>query len=345
MGALYVTDCESRLTLASQHIEVVRDSKTKEGSGLRRKIPLSEIDRVVLAGRTRVSMRLASAFLRQGIPVHLLTAGGRTVGAFAPARDGDVRRRISQYRAVASDWALQVARRLVHAKISNAAHQLRRSHASRDDSLLSSAIARLRKSAGEALIATDPATLRGMEGSATAIYFGVLGRLFPSRMPFSRRTRRPPRDPVNALLSWTYTLLAGEVRGALVAHGLDPCLGVLHAPAHGRPALALDLLEPFRPVPGDRLVRSIVRLRVLGPRHFERGAQDGAVRMTREGMRKFFEQYERALTRPFEYPVGSGRHTTFRALFRQAASDFAARLADGGSYHPFVQGGHASCPG
>jgi len=132
---------------------------------------------------------------------------------------------------------------------------------------LTEAIAQLESSRERAARQTAIESLLGVEGDAARIYFGMFGTMLRSDLTFAGRSRRPPRDPVNALLSFGYTLLTTELTGALAAQGLDPFVGVLHDLDYGRPSLALDLLEEFRQPIIDRLVLSVVNRGVLKADH------------------------------------------------------------------------------
>jgi CRISPR-associated protein Cas1 len=132
-------------------------------------------------------------------------------------------------------------------------------------------------------------TLRGIEGGASHIYFKAFTCLFPASLNFNGRERRPPPDPVNALLSLGYTLLHGDIQKAVEIVGLDPWLGIYHEPAHGRPSLVCDLVEPYRPRI-DAIVWTLIRNRILRDDHF---SQDGdACLLNKNGRSIFYPVYE-----------------------------------------------------
>ncbi len=175
----------------------------------------------------------------------------------------------------------------------------------------------------------------GAEGAAARAYFGGLARCVPEAYGFSGRVRRPPTDPVNALLSFGYVLLTEEVTGAAWAAGLDADLGVLHATRAGRPALALDLVEEVR-VLIDALTVSVLRRRALRPEHFHDDLATGGTRMTDDGRRAFVHEYELKLLTLFTHP-GTGERVSYRRALSLQAELFAQHLRDPGTrYLPIL---------
>lgn len=178
-------------------------------------------------------------------------------------------------------------------------------------------------------------TLRGVEGYAAALYFKRLATFFPAAFPFTGRSRRPPRDAANALLSFAYTIVLSEVDAALRAAGFDPCLGFLHEISYGRPSLALDLLEPLRAPLCDLLVLRIFNHELLKPADFELNPEDGGTYLTRDGRKTFFIEYERSMTRRFS-ETKNAPHTDFRKVIRDQTENLM-RAMDGKTAGPFFQ--------
>lgn len=174
-------------------------------------------------------------------------------------------------------------------------------------------------------------SLMGSEGIATAAYFRAFGRMFRQEFSFTERTRRPPKDPVNALLSFGYTLLTNEILSLLVSHGFDPYIGFLHGIVYGRPSLALDLVEEFRHPIIDRFTLSLMNQRVLQPRHF-RTVENGGIYLTEEGMKIFFRHYEQLMRRPL---AGEKPTITLRSLFKRQVRQMGATIKNRTPYKPF----------
>jgi CRISPR-associated protein Cas1 len=229
----------------------------------------------------------------------------------------DLRRR--QY-AAAVDPArcLALARQFVQAKIANCRTLLRRNHPSPAETLLSDLKGDIRR-AGRA---DRLDALLGVEGTAAHRYFSAFAEMLhpgegeTATFDLESRNRRPPRDPVNALLSLGYAMLTREWTVTLFSVGFDPYLGFYHQPRYGRPALALDLMEEYRPLIADSLVLTVVNNGELRSEHFARAP--GAVSLTAAGRRKFIEAYERRMSQEITHPVFGYRISYRRVLEVQA---------------------------
>ncbi len=233
------------------------------------RVPLHMLEGILSFGRVGCSPALMAACAEAGIALSFLEPNGRFLARVEGARSGNVLLRRTQYRA-ADDVLRQmpIARGFVVAKAANQRTVLRRALRDHGEGLLpaaqdalTAASERIDHAARRALAAGDIDTLRGIEGEIAALYFGVFDYLIRADSPdlrFSGRSRRPPLDRVNALLSFFYAMLGHDCRAALEAHGLDPQVGFLHADRPGRPGLALDLMEELRPVLADRLALSLI---------------------------------------------------------------------------------------
>lgn len=318
MPSLVLTSDTLSVRLQSRRLEVLRHNHTKRDAvTTRTEVPLFDLDRVVIIGQPSVTIPVLTELMDLGIPCFFLTAHGRWRGALCPDRNLNAARRIRQYeQATEPAFGLLVARRLVYAKIRNSRRVLQRLAANREltdtpeHEAVCDELKQLTQCASEAETLGE---LRGFEGLAAARYFRRLGAFFPESAPFHERSRRPPRDAANALLSWTYTLLLGEVEGAIRCHGLDAAVGVLHEDTLNTPSLALDLIEPLRPAIADLLVLGILNHSILRPEHFEYHAEDGGTYLTEEARKPFFIAYEQAMTRRF-VPEKGGEHTDFRQV-------------------------------
>ena len=249
------------------------------------RFPALMIERLVVHHGVEVSRKALDMLGAMGIPVTFLDLEGRVRSRLIPPWKQDAAARLGQARALFDDGTrMLLARRWVDAKIANAAAMVRRHAGNHPDPLLNEVIRDLRSLRASVARASAIDQLMGFEGAAGRIYFGVFGRML--RAPwaeFHGRNRRPPRDPVNAVLSYAYGILSHEVQSYAEANGLDPCIGYLHAPEAGRASLALDFMEPFRPVLGDRLTLRLINLGSLRPEHFLPDAQKAGIRITHEG--------------------------------------------------------------
>jgi CRISPR-associated protein Cas1 len=243
-----------------------------------RSIPLHGLQRVVLRSDTALSSATLAGLVDAGIDV--LAFGGRRGERVAHAvgrAHNDARIRVAQAQSLlAPDFVSAFARRVVTSKVREQRRFVAHLGANRPDQrkrifdaerTLSHCLGRLNEPC------LDLEAVRGLEGSAAAAYFRALAAVMPPALGFTARVRRPPRDPVNVLLSLGYTLLISAAVRACHVAGLDPMIGFLHSIEHGRPALACDLIEPLRPRV-DRLAWELFRQRTLLPEHFrfDRGA-------------------------------------------------------------------------
>jgi len=178
---------------------------------------------------------------------------------------------------------------------------------------------------------TETSTILGVEGRATVLYFNALKQMFRQGLKFSGRNRRPPKDPVNALLSFGYVLVGNEIQSLLDAIGFDPYIGYLHGIDYGRPSLALDLLEEFRHPLIDRLVLLLANRRILNPEDFEQRSE-GGVFLRKRSQKTFFVHYEKAMTQPIGRQFGN---TCFRDAIRQQAHKLANAIQNRTQYVPF----------
>lgn len=246
--------------------------------------------------------------------------GGRNAsrtGVFAPSGTRDVERRIAQYRTYLDpELRTRMCRRLVAHKLLRQKRFLARALDRRPDKRLAlfKSLATidqlLDRLVLERLLTIE--SIRGIEGAAGSAYFSGYSAILPAALDFTGRNRRPPRDPVNALLSLGYTLLHGECQMAIESVGLDPWLGFYHEPSHGRASLACDLAEPYR-WRVDELAWDLTRKENLGAPHF--ATRDGACLLTKEG-------------RAIYYPAWENRVQQLRPVLRRVCLHTARALAE-----------------
>lgn len=172
------------------------------------------------------------------------------------------------------------------------------------------------------------ASLRGVEGAATSMYFSQMDKYLPRNMPFTLRSRRPPQNPVNALLSWTYAIVTAKICDAVHQADLDPALGFLHEPHLGRPALSLDLLEPLRAPLCDMLVMHLINHHILSQDDFSCLDNDEGVQLKKEAKRKFFEAYEKTMSRDFKASKND-MHTNFHNVIAKQTYQVCSFLEEG----------------
>jgi CRISPR-associated protein Cas1 len=265
----------------------------------RSKFPFIVLRSIVCFGDVWMSPSLAGACLARGITITYLSVYGRFVARAQGPISGNVLLRRKQYRVSdIPEQAVLIARTIVTAKILNSRTLLQRTlrdHGSKiDKDSIERVVAFLKNNAAKSLSENNMEVLRGIEGDSARLYFSVFDQAIVAQkdgFKFSGRNRRPPLDRVNALLSFVYTLLYHDMRGALEANGLDPAVGFLHRDRPGRMSLALDLMEEFRSFIADRLVLSMINLRQLGAKDFSI-SKSGAVQLEEKARKELVAEYQ-----------------------------------------------------
>jgi len=328
MSSLYVQQQGAVIRRAGKRLIVRRGEETLQAMRMR------DLERVALFGSVELSAPAAIALMEAGIETVFLSLGGRFRGRLAPAEGKNVFLRQAQFRAYDdANLRLRTARALLNGKICNSRRLLQRHHQKHPSASLEQAAAELEKRREQLQQPSSLDGLLGVEGAAAHAYFAAFGGMVRSEFAFTVRSRRPPRDAVNALLSFGYTLLATELTGAVAAEGLDPAVGLLHHLDYGRPSLALDLLEEFRQPVVDRLVLSLINRRVLRQEHFEDRGQ-GGVLLNDAGRRRFLEFYYRTLETPFS--ENGQQRMTYREIFQRQARGLRAVIENQASYTPYL---------
>ncbi|MBI5517981.1 MAG: CRISPR-associated endonuclease Cas1 [Deltaproteobacteria bacterium] len=299
-------------------------------------VRLREVSQVVVLGSVQLSPAVLQELCSRGIPVSLCSSHGWFYGTVGNLAEKNVHLRVAQF-ATAADRALRLpfARSFVEGKILNARTLLRRNGG--EDMLPT--LDALRGLAQKASRSADEESLLGVEGTAAALYFERFGALLAppedgdGAFGFDERNRRPPRDPVNAMLSFGYAMLTREVKVALASVGLDPLVGLFHRLRPGRASLALDLMEEFRPLVVDSVVLLAVNTGELRAGHFRRSA--GACSLTDDGRRTFIAAYERRMTTEVRHPIFRYAVSYRRVLEVQARLLGRALSGEVPAYPPF----------
>jgi CRISPR-associated protein Cas1 len=322
MSTLYVTQQDAVLRKTDERLKVTQNSTTLLD------VPMIKVSSVVLFGRVTVTAATVQALLEHQIALCYLSQHGRYVGRIEPALSKNSLLRAAQYRAAFNPaTTLTLARHMVRGKLSNMRVFLQRANRGLDDPALTQAVERLKMQ----LLAVDAADsteqLRGMEGAGSAVYFGVFGNLIKAEgLSFTKRVRRPPTDPVNALLSFGYALLANDLHSAINTVGFDPYQGYLHVGHYGRPSLALDLMEEFRPLIVDSVVLLCLNKRIIGPEDFT--VELGNVcRLSEAARKKFLVQYEERKNTEIQHPIFDYK-VTYQRCFELQARLLAKYLQD-----------------
>ena len=293
LNTLYVSSQGSYLHQEGETVVVEREKEKAL------QIPVHTIDGIVCFGNVLCSPFLIGFCAERNVAVSFLSANGRFMASVRGPVSGNVLLRRQQYRMADDENTTRgIAVNVVSGKLANCRVVLNRTvrdHASKVNAgELKDASEKIGRIIERIPRMSDTDEVRGLEGQAAAEYFKVFDHLIIDQKDdfvFAGRNRRPPLDEVNALLSFVYTLLAHDVRSALETVGLDPAVGFLHRDRPGRPGMALDIMEEFRPVIADRLVLSLINRRQLGKKGFTRTA-GGAVTMDDDTRKKVLVEYQ-----------------------------------------------------
>lgn len=303
LNTLYVTSPDSYLSLDGENI-VILDKDKEMG-----RIPLHNLEAVVSFGYRGVSPALMGGCAEKNISLCFLTPQGKFLARVTGSVKGNVVLRKKQYTiSLDHELSTKIARNCILGKVYNSRWVLERF--TRDHGLqidverVKSASVFLKQALVNIEKCVDMAQLRGYEGEAASIYFGVFDQLILQQKKefcFTGRNRRPPLDNVNAMLSFVYTLLTNTIASALETVGLDPYVGFMHTDRPGRVSLALDLVEELRPVLADRFVLALINKKMVTGRDFSK-REDGAVIMSENGKKVLLTEWQNRKKETITHP-------------------------------------------
>lgn len=291
LNTLFITTTDAYLHKDGQNIVMTVNEKETF------RIPAINIESIVTFSYMGVSPGLMKLCADNNISITFLSPNGRFISRIQPPTRGNVLLRKQQYALADNpDKTLHLARLAIAAKIQNYRSTLQRFLRDYGNNLpVANAASSLLHYKQHALRANDTDTLRGTEGMAANTYFGIFPHLIVQQandFSFTTRTRRPPRDPINAMLSFAYTLATNDITAALETVGLDPYVGYLHTLRPGRASLSLDMVEEFRASLGDRFVLSLINRRQITPKDFITQT-DSSVMLTDNGRRTFLTAWQK----------------------------------------------------
>ncbi len=325
---LVVQDSRSHVGIRGDQVVVSREGVVVA------KLPINQLRHLFVYGVPQISSQLIHALLERAVSVGYFSPAGRFLGTLGglPASGVDARR--GQYRMFDNpEIRLILAREALRAKIHNQRVMLMR-NGEADQTILRT-MADYRDMVADA---TDLDTARGIEGAAAAAYFAEFSSMLNenswAQFSFAGRNRRPPRDPVNAMLSLGYSILSKEVAGVCCAVGLDPFLGFLHQPRYGRPALALDLMEEFRPLIADSVVISLINRREIFASDFV--STTSGTFMNEKGRKIFWESWFRRMDTEVSHPEFGYKMSYRRMIEVQVRQLWRFCRGESRTYHGFT---------
>lgn len=362
MPTLYLTEDRALVRRDTEDCLLVQIPERHDANGVvltpasKKRLPLIKIEHVVVLGEVTLTASALHLLLEKNIEVHFLSHHGQFKGSLLPALSKNALLRLAQHQA--HHTLLQrgeLARRFVIGKLSNQRVMLQRANRRRTVPLLereidqiASIVQRLQKlsiieetapqlaNGDSGIEGTVLETILGLEGAGSAAYFRCFGEMLSDRTQwhYTGRVKRPPTDPVNALLSYGYSLLASQVRSLVQVVGFDPFVGYLHSSAYGRPALALDLMEEFRPLIVDSVVLKLLNNHMLT--HDDFHVELGAYRLKKEPRTLFLTAFEERLNEEITHPIFGYRAKYRRCIELQARLIAKYLTAEITEYPPLI---------
>lgn len=311
MSFLYVNEQGAVIGLEGGYYVV------RQKDGVERKIPKETLESITIFGNAHMTEACTKACLQQGVPVNYFSAGGVYFGKLTSTRHVKPQRLRQQiHLSEDGDFCLAFAKKIISAKIHNQMVVCRRY---RRDLNLQSELQKMYLAEQKVLQSTSMEELMGYEGLAARIYFSALSKVVEPAFSFQRRTRQPPKDAFNSMLSLGYTMLLYEIYGELENRGLSPYIGMMHADREGHPSLASDLMEEWRSFVVDSVVLSLVQGREVEISQFETDEETGGVYLTKEAMKIFIKKMEMKFRSVNQYlDLFPGRNSIRRGLYLQS---------------------------
>lgn len=331
MGTLYITQEDSFIGKTDERLTVKANQKNIID------VPFIKLEGVVAFGRATVSPMVINELLQRHIPLTFLTNNGKYLGCLAPELTKNIFIRKAQWNASGeSDQAIHLVQGFVRGKLKNYHNFLQRKQ--RDNELNLTVECQQLKSAIASVKTTyNIDSLRGLEGAGSAAYFSCFNKLITNPdFEFKKRVRRPPTDPVNSLLSLGYALLRHDVQSAINIVGFDPYLGYLHVERYGRPSLALDLMEEFRPIIVDQVVLNTINKGILTLADFTTEPISNAVSLTKDGLQKFLRLYQEKKLSKFKHPVLKRQYSYQESFEIQARFVAKYLMGETNNYPPLI---------
>ena len=336
LNTLYVLTPESYLFCRNENICI------RLGEHEKLCVPALTIDAIVCFGKMTVSTPLLQYCAEHGISVTFVTETGRFMGRFYGSVSGNVLLRKRQYESLNEDtFRKQLVRSVLLAKLRNCKLVLIRAARSAKNEeagqALTEGVAQLGQAVEKLLLCEDVDSMRGIEGAAATVYFSRLDNMLwgnPGGFRFESRSRRPPRNEVNAALSFTYMLLTSQIQSAMETVGLDPAAGYLHTLRPGRPSFALDLIEELRAPLCDRFVISLFNKGQLSASDFEKNEE--AVYLNERGRRTLLSAWQRRKQEEIIHPFLGEKVQIGMIPYAQAMLFARVLRGDLDAYPPFV---------
>ncbi len=337
LNTLYVTVPDAYLSKDGENVVVSIENEKKM------RIPIHNLDGIVCFGHVLCTPALLGLCASRNVSVTFLSMYGRFMARVQGPVSGNVLLRREQYRLADNpDFCTEISSGIIFAKIANSRNVLLRTARDypddRSSDILRGSAGQLRRIMQKIKVCADSEAVRGAEGQAANAYFGMFDNMIRAQKEdffFSKRSRRPPLDNVNSLLSFIYTLLVHDIVSALESVGLDPAVGFFHRDRPGKPSLALDIMEEFRPAFADRLVLTIINRSQLTSRNFKK-TESGAVLISDKGRKTILQTYQKRKQDKVMHPYLDEKVQIGLLPFAQAMLLARSIRGDIDAYPPFI---------
>lgn len=328
MAVLYIKEQGAIIQKQGERILV------KKGSETLLELPVLHVENMALIGNVQITTQALHMLMERGVDVSYFSYSGKYLGQTAADASKNIFLRFEQYRLYLDiEKRMEMAKLIVANKIENQMTVIRKHSWRGSDYEWKKDVHQMEKYMQELTDKRTSSEILGIEGICSNIYFRAFGYMLKCEFPFQGRNRRPPKDPVNVLLSLAYTFLTKEVCSALEAEAFEPYLGFLHGIRYGRKSLALDMMEEFRQPIVDRLVILLFNKHMIGKYDFDI-PEDGCILLNEDGFKKFCTEYERWM---------DGRNTasgekSFRRCIREQIAGLKKAVSEGERYQPYSWG-------
>lgn len=330
MSFIYVTEQGAVIGKKGHRVVVTKEKQTLAD------VPISQVHGVLVFGNVQITTQAMRLMLENDVEMALFSGSGRLLGQITSPFPKNITLRQAQYEhagdaAFVSDFASIIVR----AKIRNCLELVREFSHNHSETDLTAEKDQLESYSRTVEGRPDVSVLLGLEGTSARAYFSSYAKMIRTGFTFTGREKHPPPDPVNALLSLGYTMAYNEIASLLDGIGFDPFLGFFHQPRYGHAGLASDLCEEFRAPLTDRLTLYLINNRIIGPEDFATHAPSNAVYLGHEPRKRYFEEYEKFVSRPMPVSDEKESQMTFRRLFMRQAERLRHSLMTGDIYQPY----------
>lgn len=331
MSVIYLKEQGTYVQKVGERVIVTKNGQTLLD------IPVFQVENLAVIGNVQITTQALHLLMRNGVDVSYFTRSGEYLGASSAESARNIFLRFEQYKCFMDEGRrLEIAGTIVDGKICNQIEMIKRFRWAENDYDWQVDIDRMEQIRKTIPEKTDTHELMGIEGICSQIYFGAFGKMIKCSFRkdahiFRGRNRRPPRDPVNIILSLAYTFLTREICSIVEAESFEPYLGFLHGIRYGRKSLALDLVEEFRQPAVDCFVLTLFNKHIISMYDFEDG-DDGRVILNDEGYKKFCFEYERWMNGQLRERSGA----SFRVCMKKQVAAFRRMIQNNESYRPFT---------